>query len=102
VIAAQQAQQQATQQAEKQYADLKSSYDGLSQRLADSVRALSALRPLTVSTTATTASQPDAASSGAGGDRRLAELSGSAAQACYQDAAKLTALQTWARGLSLY
>lgn len=101
VIAAQQAQEQATQQAEKQYEDLKAHYDGLSQRLADSVRAYAALRTLIVPKATPAASGPDGAGPGTGSDQRLANLSGLAAQGCLHDAAELTALQSWSKAVSI-
>jgi hypothetical protein len=89
-------QQAATQAAEKQYADLKTTYDGLSGKLADGVRAYAELRRGLVSATSTAAALADAASQGASRDSELAKLSGQAAQSCLDDAAALTGLQAWA------
>jgi hypothetical protein len=99
-IAAQQAQAEALQQAEKQYADLKVDYDSLGGRLADSVRQYAALRSVILSQAGNAAPKPDAVPQGASGDSRLATLSGHAATACLEDAAELTALQSWARAVS--
>ncbi len=91
----QQARATATQKAEQQYADLKTSYDALSNSLADSVREYTALHSLIVSTAPSTASQPHAGAPRASGDTELADAAGRAAQACLDDAAHLKALQTW-------
>src|SRR6185312_10377032 len=99
-IAAQQAQATATQQAEQQYADLKASYDSLGSRLADSVRELESIHRLVLPKDASSSSEPHAAGAGPGGDPGLAEAAGRAAAACLNDAATLTALQTWAKSVS--
>jgi hypothetical protein len=95
VIDAQAALASATQKAEQQYADLKTSYDALSNSLADSVREYTALHSLIVSTVPGATSQPNASTPRAGGDTELADAAGHAAQACLDDAAHLAALQTW-------
>lgn len=98
-IAAQQAQAAATQASEKQYAALKASYDGLGARLADSVREYASLHRLILSEGSGPSAEPHAAGTGAGGDSSLAALSGRAASACLQDAAELTALQSWTQAI---
>lgn len=95
VIDAQAALASATQKAEQQYADLKTSYDALSNSLADSVREYTALHSLIVSTVPGATSQSNASTPRAGGDTELADAAGHAAQACLDDAAHLAALQTW-------
>lgn len=96
-LAVLQVQQAATQAAEKQYADLKSTSDGLSQRLADSVSNYAALHRGIMSATSAATAAADAASQGAKRDSELAGLVRQATEACQGDAAELTALQTWAR-----
>lgn len=96
-IAAQAAQQAAAQAAEKQYADLQSHVDDLSQRLAGSVSDYTKLRSGLVSATATSATLADAAREGAERNSQLAELVRQATSACESDAAQLTALQLWAK-----
>ena len=95
-IAALTAQQAATAAAEKQYETLKATSDGLSQRLVDSLSNYTALRGGLLSTAANTAALADAARKGAGRDSELAGLVRQATEACLNDAATLTALQTWA------
>lgn len=99
VIAAQQAQQSATQKAEQQYADLKTSYDALSNALADSVRQYTALSGRNLPAASGSPAQPDASSQGTGGDTELANTAGQAAQACLDDAAHLAALEAWISAL---
>lgn len=100
VIAAQQAQAAATDAAEKQYENLKANSDALGQRLTDSLRQYAALRSVLVSQAARPATEPHAAGEGSGSPAGIADLAGRAATACEEDAAELTALQTWARGIS--
>ena len=95
-IAALTAQQAATAAAEKQYADLKTTADDLSQRLADSVSGYASLRRGILSATATAAGAVDAAAEGARRDQELAGLVRQATEACLGDAAQLNAFQTWA------
>lgn len=100
VISAQNAQAAATQQAEQQYASLKASYDSLGTRLADSVRELTQIHSLVLSSGSGSTAEPHAAGQGSGGDTELAGAAGEAASACLTDAAELTALQIWARSIS--
>ena len=95
-IAELKAEQTATEAAEKQYVDLKARSDDLSARLADSVRAYQGLRTGIVSAQASTAALADAARQGAASTGELASLVRQAVAACSDDAAALTALQTWA------
>lgn len=95
-IAALTAQQAATAAAEKQYADLKTTADGLSDRLAASVSGYAALRRGILSATTSAASAADAAAQGARRDTELAGLVRQATAACLGDAAQLTGLETWA------
>lgn len=99
VIAAQAAQAQATQQAEQKYADLKTSYDALSNDLAHSLQQYAQIHSGIVSATAGTAALADAARESASRTEELARLSGLAAQACLDDSASLTGLQIWAAAL---
>lgn len=98
-IAAQAAQQAATQAAEKQYADLQAHADDLASRLSSSVSDYAKLRGSLVSASATSAALADAARQGAERNSELASLVRQATESCEGDAAELTALQTWARGL---
>lgn len=98
-IAAQRAQAAATESSERQYENLKASYDGLGARLADSVRELTAIHRLVLPGTPASPAEPHAAGQGAEGDPDLAGLAGQAAQACLEDAATLTALQGWAKSI---
>lgn len=93
-------QQAAGVAAEKQYDDLKASATTLGDELADSLREYESLRTHLLPTTASTASEPDAAPAGAGGTEQVATLAGSAATACLGDAAELQALQSWAKSIS--
>ena len=100
VIAAQQAQAAASDAAEKQYENLKADSDALGHRLTDSLREYAALRGLIVSEASHPAGSADAAGQGTQGNPGIADLSGQAASACLEDAAKLTSLQTWAKAIS--
>lgn len=93
-------QQAASVAAEKQYDDLKGSATTLGDELASSLRQYAALRRVPVSTPSTAPTEPHAAGQGASGDQGVAGLAGQAAQACLEDAAELTALQSWAAGIS--
>lgn len=97
VVAAQQA---AAIAAEKQYDDLKGSATTLGDELASSLRQYAALRRVLVPTAATATAESHAAGQGTSGDPGVAGMAGQAAQACLEDAAELTALQSWARGIS--
>lgn len=90
------AQQAATQAAEKQLETLKAATDGTSRQLSDSVRAYAELRRGLLSATSTAATLADATSKGAQRDSELANLVQQATAGCLNDAAALTALQTWA------
>jgi len=99
-IAAQAAQQAATQAAEKQYEDLKASADATAQRLSDSVRQLAALHSFVLSSPPGSPAQPDATPAESTGPDRLAAAAGRVDKTCREDAARLTALQTWATSLT--
>lgn len=100
VIAAQRAQEEATQTAEKQYETLKTSYDAISNDLASSVQQYASLHRLIVSTATSATTKPDAAGPSSSSIDSLAELVRQATAACANDAAELTALQTWAGSVS--
>jgi septal ring factor EnvC (AmiA/AmiB activator) len=95
-IAALTAQQAATAAAEKQYADLKSTADGLSQRLADSLRTYTQIRSGLLSSASNTAALADATREGTQRNTELVGLVQRATEACLGDSAQLTGLQTWA------
>ena len=99
VIAAQQAQAEATQKAETEYADLKQNYDSLGTQLARSVSELTQIHRLVLPATPSTPAQPDAGAAGASGDTELASAAGRAAQACLDDSAHLAALEAWISAL---
>lgn len=101
VIAVQAAQDSARQQAEKQYADLKSNYDGLSQRLVASVRAFTdTIRSGAVPSVSPATAGTHAASPGPGSAGAIADAAGAASQGCLRDAAALASLQTWIRSIT--
>lgn len=100
VIAAQSAQAQASAQAEKDYAELKDSNDTLATQLTDSLRRYTQAREHPVPTASGAPAQPPGTGPFAPGDSALTELAGLAGQACLEDAAELTALQGWARGIA--
>lgn len=95
-------QAEAARAAEERYASLQTDYGALGDRLADSLRKYAALRARPVPTAAPGAPAPADSSGSAGSDGEgsgLPGLLGDAFQACYRDAAKLTALQDWARSI---
>lgn len=100
VIAAQQAQQNATRESEQKYVDLKNQYDALGSHLADSVRQYAALRGGIVSSTSTAATAADAASQSAQRVGELAVLVRQAVDAISDDTAQCAALQQWAGSLA--
>lgn len=97
VVAAQQA---ASIAAEKQYEDLRTSANTLGDQLANSLRQYASLRDAIVSTAGSSAASAHAASKGPSGDQSLTGLAGQAATGCLEDAAELTALQSWALRIS--
>lgn len=102
VIAAQQAQQSATQASEKKYVDLKNQYDALGSHLADSVRQYATLRSGIVSATSTAATAADAAAQSAERTSELAILVRQAVDAIADDSAQCAALQQWAGSLAIH
>ena len=100
VIAAQAAQQAASVAAEKQVEDAKASSALIGDELARSLRSYAYLRRSLLSAAAKPPSGADAATQGTSGPEGIAGLAGQAATACEEDAATLSALQSWARAIS--
>lgn len=100
VIAARMAQEAASVAAEKQVEDAKASSALIGDELARSLRSYAYLRSSLMSAASKPTADSHASAEGAAGNPGLTGLAGQAATACEEDAATLSALQSWARAIS--